>query len=109
MDLNNNNLQKIVVKFKEGKAKADLKDGTPYFLEVVDGTEFPSSDRRINIFDDGMKMYQYYYSRDGDKFNEDFEILCGETNINGGKRRRIRSSKKRKASKKARKSKKAKK
>ena len=72
INLENNNKQIMFVKFKEGKAKDDFKEGKGYYLEVEDATNFPSGNRRINIYDD---YSQYYYPRDGVQFKEDFEII----------------------------------
>jgi len=86
IDLNKNTLQKFIVKFKPGKVKDGLQENKPYFLQVEAATAFPDENRRINIYTDNMKMYQYYYPRDGKKFDEEFEILCSEKQ-QGGKRK----------------------
>ena len=92
--LNNNNVQKHLVKIKEAM-KTDynnnLEVGKIYFLEIENGSNY--SDRRINILDDYFNPLQYYYNRDGVTFNRHFEILT--SNISGGALKKKRKSKKR--------------
>jgi hypothetical protein len=85
-DLNDNKMQKYIVKFKKGKVlntydgngkkKNNFQENKPYFLQVEDGTDFQEGWRRVNIYNDNMVIHQYYYSRDGKEFNETFEVIC---------------------------------
>ncbi len=100
VELKNNALQKLLVKLKT--PKQGLETGKPYFLQVEDASAFPDGDRRVTICTDDMRFHEYYYPRDGVKFNEEFEIMCNSQL--GGKRKTHRNRKNNKSRNNRRKS-----